>query len=605
MEKMLLVSYSKVLVGGDDIEARVSWKLPQEFKASKLSRWWDSNIESRQDTKFNPSEWENKVNTRALYDGITVQETIVGKAVRPTTSMENNEKWFIHNPIFQWPTTEENIMAVCEDKMYHHMTLWEDTDFTDWNDKFAPTNITSLTSRIPALQYKQTTKSTMTEYPMYARPVLTKAANQEFNAITGRIYKVETYRRHNYDLDREMQLFLNTYFSRNCGKQLDHFNQEELNFNEGRVLEWLRLRPDASKIAAELVDILETGFETNPINDIKVHIKLESLLKEEPVSDLRQVKARTIMWQCKGYCSMFGHIFNEVKQRLKDVLRKEVVYADGLRADELTSLVRNIDSTSYLLENDLSQQDRQTDHEIIDFEMKLYKLLGVNGRVVDLWRRCHNTWKMKAATLTGYSDAMRLSGQATTALGNAITNMLVHRRLVQKLGESLRLFLLLGDDGLMCLKTRVDTGGLNHELKVHHNMMCKPKLSKISGTFCCMVVNVNSDGTCDMGPDFIRLRRRFEVTNGVSEANDANLTARCMSYCMMLGPLVQVVDLIKEQNWPIEPIKWYNYDNVVNAICDKYDCTIAEVENNIVLLVSMMKNRTVYLKTIDHLIEKY
>lgn len=38
-----------------------------------------------------------------------------------------------------------------------------------------------------------------------------------------------------------------------------------------------------------------------------------------------------------------------------------------------------------------------------------------------------------------------------------------------------------------------------------------------------------------MGPDFIRLKFKYEVLNGVSEATNINLHARNQSYLMYLG----------------------------------------------------------------------
>lgn len=48
-----------------------------------------------------------------------------------------------------------------------------------------------------------------------------------------------------------------------------------------------------------------------------------------------------------------------------------------------------------------------------------------------------------------------------------------------------------------------------------------------------------------LGPDWVRLNWRYEVTNGVNESNSENLNMRAMSYAMMLGPLPQIQTLIK------------------------------------------------------------
>lgn len=38
-----------------------------------------------------------------------------------------------------------------------------------------------------------------------------------------------------------------------------------------------------------------------------------------------------------------------------------------------------------------------------------------------------------------------------------------------------------------------------------------------------------------MGPDYVRLNWRYEVTNGQHELTDEALEMRKLSYCMMLG----------------------------------------------------------------------
>lgn len=66
-------------------------------------------------------------------------------------------------------------------------------------------------------------------------------------------------------------------------------------------------------------------------------------------------------------------------------------------------------------------------------------------------------------------------------------------------------------------------------------MMSKDKQNPHSGTFCQMVTTYNKQGTLQFGPDFVRLRYRYEVTNGVSEATDLNMIARAQSYLTMIG----------------------------------------------------------------------
>ncbi len=571
----------------------VNWKLDHDYKPSSMSRWWGMD-EPKPATNFDVDKWSTRLNTEALTTVFsenykaTSSGPVISSAVIPTNSL--------YTPICEWANVSSNWEVSEEQFDMHVVSLWTDGDLSDWNDKFGPTNDAKVFSRLPPTQLRLTQKTTLKEYPAYSRPVLTKCANQEFNAVTGRLCKVVTYRKFEYNIKHEITEFMNTYFDPEKHNLLCDYQRDKLTFNDSKVLDWLRERPDSNKIADELEMILSSGLEVNPINNIKVHLKLESLLKEVPAESIKQVKARPLMWQTKGYCALFSHIFKEVKIRLKNMLKANIVYSDGLRADELAARVRQVSDANWLLENDLAQQDKQTDHQIIAFEMALYKELGVDAGVVNLWHRCHFHWKYKAATVMGIRDAMRLTGQATTAIGNAITNMLVHRKLAQQAGNNLKLFLILGDDGLMFTEEMVDVHKLNAEMKTKHNMMCKPRVSQQVGTFCCMLVAKNHLGQFSLGPDYVRMRRRFEVTNGVSESTDANLAARTMSYAMMLGATPEVMNMVTINGWPIEPLRWYDVDTTIQACRDKYSMEDNEVYNNYHELIQMMNT----MRTYDH-----
>lgn len=85
-----------------------------------------------------------------------------------------------------------------------------------------------------------------------------------------------------------------------------------------------------------------------------------------------------------------------------------------------------------------------------------------------------------------------------------------------------------------------------------------------------MVLYHNPDGSIGIGPDYVRLKFRFEVTNGVSDANDDNLKMRRMSYCMNLGPIPGVQNLITKHKLPINLIKWYDPMPLLDALAIKY-----------------------------------
>lgn len=51
------------------------------------------------------------------------------------------------------------------------------------------------------------------------------------------------------------------------------------------------------------------------------------------------------------------------------------------------------EDSDWLLENDLEKQDKQTDEEIIEFEFKMYEMLGVHPTILSLWHTVHSSWR--------------------------------------------------------------------------------------------------------------------------------------------------------------------------------------------------------------------
>jgi len=79
------------------------------------------------------------------------------------------------------------------------------------------------------------------------------------------------------------------------------------------------------------------------------------------------------------------------------------------------------------------------------------------------------------------------------------------------------------------------------------------------------------DNNCgELGPDYVRLKNRYEVTNGVHEINPLSMTMRSMSYAMTIGQYGDVQKIVDEHNWPIELQKWYNQPIIIQAMCEKY-----------------------------------
>jgi hypothetical protein len=208
--------------------------------------------------------------------------------------------------------------------------------------------------------------------------------------------------------------------------------------------------------------------------------------------------------------------------------------------------------------------------------------------VLNSWRRTHDHWRFKGSTIRGVLDAKRMTGQATTALGNVITNMALHARLTTKHSQTNSLILMLGDDFLMTTDVKPDLVDHSHYTKNFFNIVCTPFSSKSANTFCRMIVSRNPLGTFSLHPDYIRLSERYEVTNGVHETNATTLDTRNMSYLHMISATPEAKALNKGKNWNLDLRNWYDYRQSISGTATIYNTTEEHVLHKLKLLTNMI-----------------
>lgn len=387
---------------------------------------------------------------------------------------------------------------------------------------------------------------------------------------------------------------IKAYFIRDWENLVSTYQSSTLTFSGADVANWISECKDAPKVLKETIELLSAEILTKPINDVNIHLKLESLLKDEPIANWKQQQARIIVWQRKAVCALYSSIFKEVKIRLKSLLKDSVIYADGLRPDELSAKLRTLTNVHGFFENDLTKQDRQTDDPIIEVEMLMYQLLGVEKQVLKSWASMHKTWRFKSKFYKGTGDAMRLTGQATTAIGNAITNMQVHSQFVITNQSSINCMLILGDDMLIICNRRPSIKNLRNDIAVNFNMQSKDNYFDNGGQFCSMIAYKTIDNRCELGPDFVRMKFRYEVTNGVHKSTDNNVLMRAASYLYMLGNLPNVRKVVKTLNLPITPMNWYSYQFALNGVADRYKMTTDQVEGYYHNLLHMIETQQLH-----------
>lgn len=120
--------------------------------------------------------------------------------------------------------------------------------------------------------------------------------------------------------------------------------------------------------------------------------------------------------------------------------------------------------------------------------------------------------------------------------------MIVNLELFANNIDYLVIAFFLGDDQLSGWNGYIDFTKIVDKAKVNHNMVLEVAQSEEVANFLRMVVTLH-DGTMHFGPDFVRMRMKYETTNGVAAVDEVALMSRAQSYMTMLGALPSIQDI--------------------------------------------------------------
>jgi hypothetical protein len=480
------------------------------------------------------------------------------------------------------PGVQTSIDPWCDEPNALVMDMWHNRELWDWNTSYSPENQGKIRSTEQPLRVVTLGKTMMQPYPVWSRPVMTKWALEEQRTIAGVLMSLQDVRDHKRIPATGaviMDMFA-AYFRPDSWTLVTVWKRDLIVIEPSTVREWLSNRPGRNEIFKETINMLCGDICLKPISDVKIHLKLESLLKTEPITNWRQGKTRPIVWQRKAVATIYSAVFKQAKQRLKELLDDHVVYSDGLRPDTLAKRFRLCKNVAGFFENDLTKQDRQTDDPIIEVEMAMYELLGVHPDLLSGWKTVHGIWRYKASQNKGELSSRRLTGQATTALGNALTNMQVHAKFVSRNKPFIELITILGDDMLVVANKKLETGKLRSEIANLFNMQSKDVWNDDFGTFCQLVAYKTPYHNAGLGPDLVRLKRRYEVTNGQHEINTTLLDMRAQSYLCMIGANPDTEEISFSKKWKLPLVKWYDKPLLVASVAAKHGMSDIAVEQH-------------------------
>jgi hypothetical protein len=569
-------SYSKYGYGYEEESKELLYIHQLKHQGIATHQYWaQANEEKQLDLSGEQTSLLKTIN--CLNDWDTIQDPTIsdGASFHVTES-----QLIVGSPSPSQPT---NLEPIAELPDAITVNYWEDETAMIPGVVKVPPNSMKLVSRTEFLGLKEQVKGVTTQFPIRAQPNYTKRMNAGAQAASDLFGAKLSLREFEHDPQFDAKQFCQTYFNQNSLKHL-----EKIEINYETTLSWLRTRPDGIKIVGEIDSILSEGLDIIGMDKVNVHMKLESRMKDIIIKSLmtnheagtgmpeniEEQRVRLIVWQRKGITALFAPCFSQVKEHLKRCLRGDVIYADGYTPMQLSAKLNQFKGgPCTFVEDDLKKQDRQTDQTLIDTEMAIYHHLGLSPNVINMWRVVHTKWRAKGMGIKFMGDASRHTGQATTAIGNVIVNLLVHGRFIRSLGKSLIVMLVLGDDNLMICRQEVSKEKVSENSARHFNMVSAPVINKKFGCFLRMLVYTNRNGQLEMGPDIVRLKYRFEVLNGSGITTQENITARSMSYLCMIGSNRATEKLVKSKKWPIKLERWYDWHSLMYATGLSYSCT--------------------------------
>lgn len=87
-------------------------------------------------------------------------------------------------------------------------------------------------------------------------------------------------------------------------------------------------------------------------------------------------------------------------------------------------------------------------------------------------------------------------------------------------------------------------------------MQSKYHIRYLGSTFCSYQI-YQGDNKLGFGPDYVRLKMRYEVSNGVSKLGFVDYNTRRLSYLSMIGATQETIKLIADEEMPITLTPYY------------------------------------------------
>ncbi|AZT88616.1 polyprotein [Morchella importuna endornavirus 1] len=484
---------------------------------------------------------------------------------------------------------EGDIHANPEQPMFPSaVAYYESMSYSDIYEIPHPTEGT-IKIKMPQYKKKETSRVVMGKWPAeYNRPVFHDKADAIYCATSKRLWGVQKLRKVKQNKHEVFERFKKAYFVGDQERMLKEFETNKVAISDKGTGEWIRTHKKMEQVIAELYKMFKESGTNNLLNMFNNHVKAESLYKEDVINHYSEIVPRLIVWHPKIFASLFCPVMNELKRRLKMLFKTNVVYTDGLTHQGIEEKLARFSPDWKQWEMDFSKQDRQTDQNAMEFEFHLYEKLGMDQETLELWKSCHATWISRSSHTKGKREWMRKTGDASTALGNAINNF----RAILRLAEDPRFrgALILGDDSHVFYEGEdFDLKWIQRSIERESNMKAT-KESNLLGSFCQLIVSYIPNKGWSVCPDLKRLYERFTNTNKAMCFDEEEHRVRAASYVYMIGNNEMTRKICRTLKLATPPNRRHSLEDLIAKTCLKRGLTYGSVSEMTRYLFQELEN---------------
>jgi len=259
---------------------------------------------------------------------------------------------------------------------------------------------------------------------------------------------------------------------------------------------------------------------------LQAYAKYELSLKAQPKPKTEMEAAgqyaatQTILAHRKAVNAVMSPIFIALRDRFLKLLKPNVLVHMMKDRPAIEKFIRKWDFSDgrYVnyVENDFGKFDKSQGWVALRMEWYVYRMLGMDDDLLSMWIDGHVSTEATSiqAGIKILIELQRKSGDATTALGNTIVNMIAVAD-AYEFGEFLYA-MFIGDDSVIALTYRIHASDVSEKMASIYNLDAKTTQSEY-GFFCSAFI-VKKAGKISFMSDPVKRTEKLGASFTLEEA---------------------------------------------------------------------------------------